>query len=618
MCGIAGSTRTETAVLAAMLSRLRHRGPDSQGVDLEHEGGPGFCHTRLAVIDLSAAGAQPMASACGRWLLVYNGEIYNYRTLRASLEASGHTFCSGSDTEVLLSLLAREGTACLSRLAGMFAFALWDRERKELLLVRDRLGVKPLVYAPLGDGQLAFASEIRALEVHPGVDLTLDREALSDYLACLYVPAPATLYRGIRKLPPGHLLRWRNGRFGIERYWSPAVAGTRSPDFAEAVEELTPLVRQAVVERMVADVPVGCFLSGGIDSSVIAAVMADEAARLGAPRIRTFTMTFTDGAYDERGAAADVAARVGSVHAELPASADLVSLMDDCLVAFGEPFGNPTALLVHDLSRKAREHVTVALVGDGGDEVFAGYPRYHGGRLARQYRRLPGWLREGIIAPAAGLIPESSKGRHGWRRAREFLAGANLPDDAMYASWVEYFDPEERRALLGSDSPPRRPIAEAYGTTPSRDVLDAMQQTDLLTFLPGNILAYGDAMSMRHALELRHPLLDHRLLEAVQTVASGVRFQGGLKALLKGVARRFLPEEVIRRPKRGFNPPMGVWLKRELAPLVAERLTPDTLAAMGLAWAPVERMLAEHRQGRRDHALKIWALIVLDAWYRRR
>jgi asparagine synthase (glutamine-hydrolysing) len=616
MCGIAGSTEADRSVLEAMKERLVHRGPDANGVWIDADGG-GLSHTRLAVIDLSPGGAQPMVSECGRYVLGYNGEIYNYRQLRADLEATGERFRSTSDTEVLLALLRRDGADALGSLVGMFAFALWDRRERELLLARDRLGIKPLVYARLDGGGLAFASEIHAIKAHPGVDLEIDREALSEFLACLYVPAPRTIHRGIRKLPPGHLLRWRDGNVDIRRYWEPRITGERTPTVDEAVEEVLPQLRDAVVDRMVADVPVGCFLSGGVDSSVIAALMAEEVGRRNAPPVQSFTMTFDEAAYDERHAARRVAGHIGSAHTELPASSRLVEGLDDYVRAFGEPFGNPTALLVHDLSRKAREHVTVALVGDGGDEVFAGYPRYQGGLLAGRYRRLPRWMRRGVIEPASRLIPESTRGHHFPRRAREFLTGANLADADMYASWVEYFDPGERRALLGDEeAEPVRPIAELFRDSPSTHPLDAMQQTDLLSFLPGNLLAYGDAMSMQHALELRLPLIDHRVIEAVGRIAPALRFSGGMKTLLKAAARRLLPANAVERRKRGFNPPMGVWLATDLASRVDQRLTRETMAAVGLEWEPVAALLAEQRRGGRDHSLKIWALLVLDAWRR--
>jgi len=615
MCGIAGLTRDHPGVLEEMALRLAHRGPDGSGIWRDSGSGAGFVHRRLAILDLSDAAAQPMVSACGRYVLTFNGEIYNYRHLRAELEAAGETFHSSGDTEVLLRLLMRDGADAVNKLVGMFAFALWDRAEKTLLLARDRLGIKPLVYAPLPGGQFAFASEIHALRAHPDVDLGIDREALSEFLACLYVPAPRTIHAGIRKLPPGHVLTWRDGDIDVRPYWRPSVTGNRPIALEDAVDEILPILRQAVAGRMISDVPVGCFLSGGIDSSVIAALMAEEALRQGGPAVKSFTMTFDEAAYDERDAARRVAGHIGSEHTELPASPRFADRLDAYVRAFGEPFGNPTALLIDDLSRKAREHVTVALVGDGGDEVFAGYPRYAGGLVAQKYRRLPAFLRKGIIAPLAELIPESSRGRHGWRRAREFLTAASLPDAEMYAAWVEYFAPEERADLLdtpGAD--PVRPIAELYREAPSQHPLDAMQQTDLLSFLPGNLLAYGDAMSMQHALELRLPLIDHRLVEAVGRLSPALRFQGGMKTVLKAVAKRLLPDDIVDRPKRGFNPPMGVWLKTDLAPMVAERLTKPSMEAAGLDWAPVNRLLDEHRQGRRDHSLKVWALLVLDAW----
>lgn len=613
MCGIAGTTRAAPDVLEKMTRRLAHRGPDGNGIWRDPTSPAGLAHARLAVIDLTAGGAQPMLSPCGRYAIAFNGEIYNFRQLRAELEAVGESFSSTSDTEVLLRLLVREGLAALPKLVGMFAFALWDRERGEMTLVRDRLGVKPLVWAALPGGGIAFASEIHALRAHPGIDLALDREALSQYLACLYVPQPLTLHAGIRKLEPGHWLTWRDGEVKTGSWWAPSYVGGRRPTIDEATEELLPLLESAVRLRLEADVEVGCFLSGGIDSSVIAALMARIRRAEGAPPPRTFTMTFDEAAYDEREAAATVARHIGSTHRELPARPEVAGFLGRMVELFGEPFGNPTALLVHDLSCKAREHVTVALAGDGGDEVFAGYPRHQGGLLAARYRRLvPGPLRS-LAAFASALIPESSAGHHALRRAREFLAAGGMDAAEAYASWVEYFDPEERRALLHLQSRPRRPIAALYRAAPSAEPLDAMQQTDLLSFLPGNLLSYGDAMSMATALETRLPLIDHRLLEAVARIAPEMRFAHGKKTLLKAVARRLLPAEIVDRPKLGFNPPMGMWLNGQLKSLV-ERLSPARAAQMGLEWGPIATLLSEYRANRRDHALKIWSLLVLDAW----
>jgi asparagine synthase (glutamine-hydrolysing) len=615
MCGFAGSTSAGPDLLDGFRRQLAHRGPDADGVWLED--GFGLAHTRLAIIDLSEAGRQPMVSGCGRWIIAYNGEIYNYRELRTQVEALGVRLRSSSDTEVLLELVARRGPDALQHLRGMFAFALWDRESRELLLVRDRLGIKPLVYAELPGNGIAFASEIATLLGHPGIRDAIDGEALSEYLACLYVPAPRTIYRSIRKLPPGHFLRWRAGRTTVERYWQPEVTGDRCPTIDEAVEEILPLLRGAVTAHMVSDVPVGCFLSGGIDSSVIAALMAEDARREKAPPPRTFTLTFSEAAYDEREDAALVAQHIGSRHTELSASpGNVAARIGPMLRAFGEPFGNPTALLIDDLARVAREHVKVALVGDGGDEVFAGYPRYAGGVMAQRYRKVPRWIRECLLEPASRLIPESSAGRHTARRIREFASGANQNDAEMYAGWVEYFAPAERAELLDQTMQPSRPIAQIYNAGPVDDPLDAMQSADLRSFLPGNILAYGDAMSMAHALELRLPLLDHKLVEAVGRFSAKLRLAHGTKTLLRAAAARLLPPAVTRRRKRGLNPPMGMWLKNELSGLVSEYLRPPNLEALGINPAPVRRLLDEHRRGGRDHALKIWSLLMLVAWRR--
>lgn len=616
MCGIAGSTGADAVLMARMVDRIGHRGPDANGHWQDPRGGMALGHARLAIIDLSPGGAQPMHSPCGRWVIAFNGEIYNYQRLRAELEALGEHFSAQSDTEVLLRLLMRDGIKALDRLIGMFAFALWDRQERRLLLVRDRLGVKPLVYGLLADGGLAFASEINALRAHPGLDLSLDRQALSQYLACLYVPAPLTIHAGIRKLQPGHWLEWQDGRITTGQYWVPRYDGVRDLSLDQAAAEILPILDDAVRLRMVADVEVGCFLSGGIDSSVIAALMTRAARDGGMACPRTFTMTFDEAAYDERDAARAVADHLGTRHAELPARAEVDRFLDQGVRRFGEPFGNPTAILINDLSAKARQHLPVALVGDGGDEVFAGYPRYAGGLLAERYRRLvPGPLRD-LASLLAHLIPESSKGRHSLRRAREFLTEAGRDPASMYAAWVEYFDPTERQALLELALPPDSPVALLYGKAPGSHALDAMQQTDLLSFLPGNLLAYGDAMSMDVALELRLPFLDHRLVEAVAAISARTRLEGGKKAILKRIARTLLPAHIVDRPKMGFNPPMGVWLKGALKDLVNDRLTPARCAQLGLSWPGVAALLAQHRGGRRDVALKVWSLLVLDAWER--
>lgn len=609
MCGIAGLTNATPPLLEEMVERLAHRGPDGNGVWTDPDSGLGLAQTRLAIIDLSPGGHQPMMSPCGRFAIVFNGEIYNYRELKKGLEDKGENFASASDTEVLLRLLMRDGRAALPRLVGMFALAFWDRREKSLLLARDATGIKPLHYAALPEGGIAFASELLALVHVPGVDTGVDRDALSAYLACLYVPAPKTIYRGIKKLEPGHWLSWRpGGAMETGCWWQPRFAPDATmKNVGEAVEHVMPHLRQAVRGCLVADVEVGCFLSGGIDSGIIAALMAEAAKEAGGPMPRSFTMTFDEAAYDERAEAAETAKAVGTRHQELPALPRVADSLPALVRGFGEPFGNPTALLIYELSRRARAEVSVALVGDGGDEVFAGYPRYEGALLADRYL---GLAPEFIRKPLAQLIPESRSGHHGFRRIREFLSSPADPA-RRYASWVEYFTPEERQALLGEMALPSSPIATLYGDAGNAPTLDAVQRTDLMSFLPGNLLAYGDAMSMAHALELRLPLLDHRLIDAVAAVPADLRFAYGKKTLLKLAAEKLLPHSIVHRPKRGFNPPMGVWLQRDLKPLLHAYVTADRMARLGIAWEPVRALLHDRL---RDNSLKIWALLVLSAW----
>lgn len=615
MCGIVGATSTSPEILSRQLARLRHRGPDGNGLWYDAESGVGMAHARLAIIDLTPAGAQPMHSPCGRWVIAFNGEIYNYQSLRAEMEAQGESFSGGSDTEVLLRLMMRQGLEGLHKLAGMFAIALWDTQAQSLTLVRDRFGVKPLVWGHLRDGGVAFASEIHALRVQLGLDLTLNVQALSLYLACLYVPAPLTMHSGINKLEPGCWLTWQGGEIRHGQWWEPQFGNGQMISVDQAVEEVMPLIEQAVRRRLVSDVEVGCFLSGGIDSSVIAAIMCKIRKEQGAPPPRTFTMTFDEAAYDEREPARAIADHLGTVHTELPAHARSTDFLDAMVRHFGEPFGNPTALMIHDLSAMTKSHVSVALAGDGSDEVFAGYPRYRGGQLAARIDGIiPKPMRQ-ALSWGAGLIPENSRGRHGWRRAREFLGALGQTQAERYAAWVEYFTPSERQALM-SGSAVASPIAGLYQSLDLSDPLDAMQATDLESFLPGNLLSYGDAMSMSVALESRLPFLDHDLVDRVGQIAAATRVAQGPKTILKAVARRFLPSVIIDRPKLGFNPPMGVWLKGALRPMVNECLVPAQVQRLGLEWSAVCRLLDEHNAGHRDHSLKVWSLLVLDAWMR--
>ena len=621
MCGIAGYLGPSRPPLAAALAALRHRGPDAQGLwegELAGEAA-GLAHARLAVLDLSPAGRQPMETPDGRLRIVFNGEIYNFQELRRELEAGGATFRTRTDTEVLLEGYRRWGDGFLARLRGMFALAIFDSVRGRALLARDRLGVKPLYYRIADDG-LSFASEAKGilalLPARPGIDLA----ALRDFLTYLYVPYPRSIFQGLRQLSPGHTLVWERGRTTVERYWRLPPVGPARPR-TEVVRELRALLEETVRLHLLSDVPLGAFLSGGLDSATLVALMARQSGR----PVKTFCMTFEPGAglYDEREYARDVAVRYGTEHTEIPVRPDLAELLPRSVRHFDEPFGNPTALLVHLLSQKTREHVTVALAGDGGDEIFLGYPRYQGAALSELYARLPRPLRTLAAQELVPRIPESTRGRHTLRRAREFLAGGLLPPDERYASWVTYFSEEEQRALLTPDvlrategELREAHLLQALAPGDARGFVDRCQAVDLATFLPGNLLTYSDRMSMAHALEVRVPYCDHLLVEFMARLPASEKMPRlRTKSLLRDAVADLLPPTVRRRKKLGFNPPLGIWLNGPLRPMLEDILSESRLARRGLFEpAAVRALVEEHQGGRRDRSLHLWALLNFESW----
>jgi asparagine synthase (glutamine-hydrolysing) len=618
MCGITGAVPgIEPEILGRMTARLAHRGPDGEGFLSCGEVSLG--HRRLAIIDLPG-GAQPMTSADGRCTIVFNGEIYNFAALRRELEAEGAKFRTRSDTEVLLELWARRGPAALEKLRGMFAFALWDTPRKTLHLVRDRLGVKPLYWCQVGP-RLLFASEIKGLLAHPDVPRRLNPQAVDDFLTYLYVPAPQTIFSGLFELPPAHWLRWEAGRVEVHRYWDALPAPVAQP-LPHLLEELIACLREAVELRLVSDVPLGAFLSGGLDSSTIVALMA----RASAQPVRTFSLGFGAGEehYTELEHARAVSAHCGTQHRELEIRPDSAALLPRMVAHFDEPFGNPTALLVYQLSELTRRHVTVALAGDAGDEVFLGYPRYAGVRLRRFLDFLPRPVRRAVAA-ASNTLSDSPNGFHARRRAREFLSTAGAAWQDAYAEWVSYFTPAMRRqlytdefrsALGGYDS--RVVLDECFQRVAGADPLDQAAYVDLHTFLPFNLLEYGDRMSMAHALEVRLPFTDHRLVEFSLRLPAALKLRGRQsKFLLRQAARPLLPASTLQRKKLGLNPPLGIWLQRDLAAMMDRDLSAPTVRRRGwLRAEEVARLVSEFRSGRRDYSLHLWALLVLEEWCR--
>ena len=617
MCGIVGQVGPHHVELGPALDRIRHRGPDDRGtyssagkacvVDL------GF--VRLAIIDLSPAGHQPMCNEDGSVWLVFNGEIYNFQELRRDLESSGHVFRSNTDSEVIIHAYEQYGDGFVDRLCGMFGLAIWDARRNRLVAARDRLGIKPLYYSAIG-GRLTFCSEIKGI-LQLGASRDIDPAALAAYLHLLYVPPPRTIFQAVKALPPGHRLVWENGNLEVTRYWDISHQPVMR-DYDTMVEQLRVLLNDVVKQHLISDVPLGAFLSGGLDSSTLVALMARNSS---AP-VRTYCMTFreSEGLYDERQYARMVAEHFGTLHTEIPVKPDLVNDLPAMVRQFDEPFGNPTALLSYLLSKETRKHVTVALSGDGGDEAFLGYPRYQGASLAHSYRYLPQGLRHLLAVGIAPIIRESTSGDHRFRRAREFLASGAKPLEDMYEDWVGYFTVEEISKMVspGRAAPggTERLFRDLFASAPGGDFVDRANYVDLKSFLPNNLLCYTDRMSMAHALEVRVPYCDHRLIELMATVSARQKMRRWeCKRLFKDAVRPWLPAAILRRKKLGFNPPMGMWLQRELRPLVDEQLDPERLRRQGFFRpGPIQQMIAEHRSGRRDFSLHIWSLLVFQTW----
>lgn len=600
-----------------MLSLIHHRGPDETGS--YQKAGASLGIQRLSILDLRT-GQQPVTNEAGSVHLVFNGEIYNYRELRSDLIGRGHRFRSEGDSEVIVHLYEDLGEDAFTRLRGMFAIALWDVRRQKLVLVRDRLGKKPLYYATVG-GELVFASEIKAILDWPELSREIDFAALADYLAYLYVPAPRTIFRSIRSLDPGHIGTFEGGRFELKRYWS-VPHGDERPMWSEAewIDRVRAKLAEAVKLRLVSDVPLGAFLSGGLDSSLIVAMMAEHGP------VKTYSIGFSETAsgYSELPHARRVAELLQTNHHEAVAEVDTLDLLPKLLWHFDQPFGNSTAPLAYLLSKFAREQVTVAMAGTGGDELFSGYPRHLGLRLAGAYDHLPRFLRPGIYQQLLDLIPESTAANTSVhrlaKRIRRFLGAAHLGPGERYVRWLTYFDRFERLQLLKPElreevasAEPESLIARAWQGSGSD--LERAFRVDMQTFLPFNQLEYMDKMSMACSLEARAPFCDSELVELCAGLPDELRIKGvSTKYLLKKVAEAYLPRDVIHRQKVGFDAPVGAWLKTSLRSF-AESFYSSIGRFQLVDEKHVQVLFAEHLSGRRDLSLHLWMLLVLEVWY---
>jgi asparagine synthase (glutamine-hydrolysing) len=631
MCGIAGildldERKVEAGSLERLCDRLVHRGPDEEGYYLDTVAGLG--QRRLSIIDL-AGGHQPLANEDGTVWVTFNGEIYNFHELRVTLEGHGHRFATHSDTEVIVHAYEQYGPDCVEHFRGMFAFAVWDANRRTLFLARDRVGKKPLFYAVAG-GQFVFASELQALVQHPSVSREVDPAALDDYLTYGYIPAPGTVFRGVSKLPPAHRLTLRLAKGGanpadirVERYWRLAYAPKLKLTEEEAVEGVLEVLEEAVRLRLIADVPLGALLSGGVDSGVVVALMS----RLSSGPVKTFSIGFQEQAFNELPYARLVARHCGTDHHELIVRPSALEVLPTLVRHYGEPFADSSAVPSYYVSRLTRHHVKVALNGDGGDECFAGYERYLGSAVAERYRSVPALLRRGIDCLASALIPDSLPRRSRLRQTKRFLQAAALPTAPRYLRWVTYFTPEQKKELYAPEFAARLggrdagrwlldefDAARAGGGEP----LDHLLAVDVASYLPYDLLVKMDIATMANSLEARSPFLDHKVLEFAARLPAHFKVRRAtLKYVLKKAAERLLPAECLYRRKMGFGVPVGEWMRGELRPLLEDTLlAPGARTAGYFRPAALRRLLRQHAEGRQDYAFHLWALLWLELWHR--
>ncbi|GJL58146.1 MAG: asparagine synthetase B [Nitrospirales bacterium] len=622
MCGICGKLYFAQRHMVAkeelldMSATLIHRGPDGQGIWINRN--IGLAHRRLAIIDLREEANQPMSNEDGTVWITFNGEIYNFHELRKTLESQGHVFRTQSDTETIIHAYEEYGRDCVSKLRGMFAFAIWDSRKKTLFLARDRVGKKPLYYCVLPD-RFVFGSEIKALLIDANVPRQPDYAALDHFLALQYIPAPLTAFRHIKKLPAAHWVEVRDGRVHIERYWKLQSTPKRVITMPEAIEEFKWRMAEAVRLRMVSDVPLGAFLSGGIDSS---AVVANMAQQTGSP-VQTFCVGFQDAAFDERAYARVVAEKYGTKHTELIVQAPVTDILPKLAWHYDEPFGDSSAVPSYAIAQLTRKHVTVVLNGDGGDESFAGYDRYVTDRRVRLADRIPLKARQYLHAGLQCLPPS-------WRQLHPLkklirIAGVLAQDpQRRYARWNAHFFPEDRQQLYSQDfqievasSDPEGLFVKVFSETTTDNFTDWALEADVELYLVDDLLVKMDRATMAHSLEARSPFLDHQLMEFAASLPTHFKLSGSqTKALLKAAMRGMLPDSLLDRPKMGFSVPLSSWFRNELREMAGDTLTSQRARDRGY-FCPdaVEDLLESHWKGQADHSGKLWDLFMLELWH---
>jgi len=625
MCGICGILDYKEAsikedMLLRMSGAMNHRGPDGGGVFIDNPNiSPhvGLGHRRLKIIDLSEAGHQPMSNEDGTVWIVFNGEIYNFKELRADLEKMSHRFKSNTDTECIIHLYEEYGEDCVKYLRGMFAFAIWDGRRKILMLSRDRVGKKPLLYYHKHN-RLCFASEFCALLASGYIDKEINSEAVDYYLTFGYIPAPLTIYSGVFKLPPAHTLIVKDNKLTIKKYWELDYKNKIRISEQEAADEVLKMLREAVKIRLYSDVPLGAFLSGGIDSSTVVALMS----QLSANKVKTFSIGFEDGDYNELAYAKNIAQRFGTEHSEFIVKPKALEILPLLVERYGEPYADSSCIPTYYVSQQTRQHVTVALNGDGGDEVFAGYERYQAMIAAE---RIPG-MAKNIFAGLAEILPDSTNPKNRIRRLKRFLNGAALPFESRYIKWIGIFDNCLKEALYSQDfkkiifgNDVSGLIRPFLSVSRGISTIDSLLLTDTMTYLPYDLLVKVDITSMANSLEARSPFLDHTLMEFVARLPSEYKMKNFVKKnILKKAIKGLVPKENIHRRKMGFGMPVGSWFRGELMDFLSETLLSKKSFSRGY-FRPeaVSAMVDAHREMKADYSSQLWALLCLELWHQK-
>lgn len=628
MCGICGVVgEADEHLIKNMLARIAHRGPDDEGVYIaetstEHRVGLG--HRRLSIIDLSPAGHEPMSDASGRIWLTYNGEIYNFKEIRRELENLGHRFKSNTDAEVIIYAYLEWGRDCLVRFNGMFAFAIWDSQDETLFLARDRLGIKPLYYADTPAG-FAFASEIKALLAIPGAERSVDLAALDQFMTFLWTPDPKTAFRGVSKLPPGHYLVYRGGKAEVSEYWDLKFEKDDSISEAEWIERVREQVARSVRAQMLADVPLGAFLSGGIDSSAIVALMSGVSALK--PTTYTFGFRREDLRYDiledDMKYARVVGERFATDYHEAYLEPDVMELLPKLVYHMDEPVADPAIITSYLICRSARERLTVLLSGMGGDEVFAGYPRHAAVKIAQAYNLIPSFLSRPVVDALPGARPGRLTAL--FRNTKKLARSAALPARERYLGFGTYFTEAEKREMYSGELARAAHEFDAYSEhqkyfdrVADEDFVNQMLYVDMKTFLPCLNLTYTDKTSMATSMEVRVPFLDHELVELAARIPAGLKLKGLTgKHILKRAAEAWLPREIIHRKKAGFSAPVRAWLVRDLRDMVEDVLSESNIRSRGyFEYGFVRKVIDDNLSGREDNGLKVFQLLTLELWHR--